>query len=822
MEQELKVKISGDIDGLKKAVNESTKELDRLNAAQERVGNKLKSLTGISLQYEKTLSDLNERYRKGELTQSKFNKATETAGALLADARNEISVYQREQDRLAKQIDRAKDALVSKSQATNSDTASTQKNTAATKVNTSATKQNDSALIRHVYNQRAALSASNNLTRGLVAAGAGGRTMALGLGVATRQLATLAISTTSASGGMAALGASLMGPGGIAIATSVAVTAITSYVASSMTAKRSTEDLSESTKLLASNQSVLSAAMSNTEYQEAIASIISLKNNVDLAREGLISKEDVVRQYNNTLGKAAGEVKTLDEVERSITRNADAYVKAMLYKSAATLAVQKSAESALAAQLELNKTDKETVDFWASGLANSNDPKTMGLYRNNAERNRKTVADEHTKNQKQFEDIAKDFQRQAAEIAQSFGLNIFGTPNAVKESVKSITDAIIAERDKLYISSRDGRDRDVAETEIHYRKLLEMAEGNSSAIAELEELQAERLAQIHKKWDEKEQRERERAAAKQGESSYAIAIQYTRRLYETRSQMLKRQLDFEFSERVKQANKELKTEKEKIERQLQLQEEYWRRLDAIRKVEEMERAANSFGDAIGNAFERTLSDGTNVFKALGDEFKRMVIRMIADAARIQAIKLFNNLLGNGNTGDNTSSTQGIGQWVSALAGVFASSGSGGQWLNGLTNSFQSNGTGGQWLSSFANTFSSSGNGGQWLSMLGSLFGSGGSAGGWLSSLLTGLSGRGGSFGGWGGYNPIPFNMRPINDFGGGKFPARAPVTNPGFIPGLTAGKNNIQVIVDGQIKGDVIRIANTRATRLNDRFNGGQ
>lgn len=49
--------------------------------------------------------------------------------------------------------------------------------------------------------------------------------------------------------------------------------------------------------------------------------------------------------------------------------------------------------------------------------------------------------------------------------------------------------------------------------------------------------------------------------------------------------------------------------------------------------------------AVANALEDVLLRGDNVFKALGNEFKRMIIRMIADAAMLRAANLFSGLIG---------------------------------------------------------------------------------------------------------------------------------------------------------------------------------
>lgn len=212
----------------------------------------------------------------------------------------------------------------------------------------------------------------------------------------------------------------------LVLGVSAATTAFTLYSMWARKNKKDTDDLANSTRVLATEQSVLSGAFAGNDYKKAVQNISDLRINIDLAREGLINKRDVVNQYNKAIGDVTGKLNTFSEVEKFITDNSDAYIKAMLLRSAATLALEKAAEEAFKAQQALNQTDEESVTYMQSGLANSNDPKVMELYRRNAERNRQTIASEHQKDQAAFEKIAEDLRKQAAELAKQFNFNLFG------------------------------------------------------------------------------------------------------------------------------------------------------------------------------------------------------------------------------------------------------------------------------------------------------------------------------------------------------------------------------------------------------------
>ena len=72
-----------------------------------------------------------------------------------------------------------------------------------------------------------------------------------------------------------------------------------------------------------------------------------MKLNIELAKQGFLKKKDVVDQFNQSIGKTVGEVKSLEEAEKSLAKNAEAYIQMTLYKAAANLALQEAAQKAL-------------------------------------------------------------------------------------------------------------------------------------------------------------------------------------------------------------------------------------------------------------------------------------------------------------------------------------------------------------------------------------------------------------------------------------------------------------------------------------------
>lgn len=177
-------------------------------------------------------------------------------------------------------------------------------------------------------------------------------------------------------------------------------------------------------------------------FQAAFVNIKELAINIDLAKEGLLSKSDVLKQYNNSLGKTTGAVKTLDEAEKALTKNAEAYIKFTLLKAAAQVALEEAAKKAFEAEQARQKSDRESVSFIFSRLNTSSDTAVQNLYKKNAAKNREIVAKEAEKDQQQFEDIAAALQKKAAEIAKANDFKFF--PPDAKEKIKKEVKEIFA------------------------------------------------------------------------------------------------------------------------------------------------------------------------------------------------------------------------------------------------------------------------------------------------------------------------------------------------------------------------------------------
>lgn len=72
-----------------------------------------------------------------------------------------------------------------------------------------------------------------------------------------------------------------------------------------------------------------------SEYKDGIKNVKQLKEDIDLAKNGVISKDKVVKEYNKTIGKTAGELKNFGDVEKWIEEKSSAYIKAIKMRAEA-------------------------------------------------------------------------------------------------------------------------------------------------------------------------------------------------------------------------------------------------------------------------------------------------------------------------------------------------------------------------------------------------------------------------------------------------------------------------------------------------------
>lgn len=240
---------------------------------------------------------------------------------------------------------------------------------------------------------------------------------------------------------------------------------------------------------------------SGGEYQKAVADVERLTIEVDLAKQGFLNKDGVLKDYNDTLGKTTGQVKTLDEAEQQLVKNGDAYIRMMLYKAAANLALEEAAKKSYEAELTRQKADKEFENkFLDAGLSGglASGANAEQLVKSNAEnakrnqeRRKKEQLDAAISAQNKQLDIAKDFLKKAGTIANEFNFDMFGTGDSAKTKKK--LSELIDSTFEIYKIGQERKIRllaeDIAEETTNYDEKIELLKKYSSARLQLLERQ---------------------------------------------------------------------------------------------------------------------------------------------------------------------------------------------------------------------------------------------------------------------------------------------------------------------------------------------
>jgi hypothetical protein len=183
-------------------------------------------------------------------------------------------------------------------------------------------------------------------------------------------------------------------------------------------------------------QAKLNDAMSSSEYANAAKNVNELRINIGLAKEGILSKSSVVKEYNETIGKTTGQVKNLNEAEQGLIRNADAYLKMTLMKAAAQLALEDAAKEAYKAE-QIREKGRATISNPndISGYENLTIGERLKVaFEQDAGYTDKVIINAANRESRQADKLTNDrtkiadkFQADAAAIAKKYKFNFFAT-----------------------------------------------------------------------------------------------------------------------------------------------------------------------------------------------------------------------------------------------------------------------------------------------------------------------------------------------------------------------------------------------------------
>ena len=223
--------------------------------------------------------------------------------------------------------------------------------------------------------------------------------------------------------------------------------------------------LGEATEEAGRKQKLLNDAIgeSKTAYASAIQEVSTLKNEIELAKQGFIKKEDVIKKYNETIGKTIGQVKEFDELEQKIIKHGDDYIQFMFKKAVAAELFKKAAEKAAQAEIDSLIGYQQYVD--AKKAAAEIGDKELGIVFDIEQERQNKQLKKDRKIADDYKGLASQVEKEAAELGKKFK-SFYGNADKgnkganddAKKSAKAAFDELKAEaeeRIKIFKSIAD-------------------------------------------------------------------------------------------------------------------------------------------------------------------------------------------------------------------------------------------------------------------------------------------------------------------------------------------------------------------------------
>ena len=216
----------------------------------------------------------------------------------------------------------------------------------------------------------------------------------------------------------------------------------------------------------------------NKGAQEAIVKTQQVESAFKLARKGVISKEEALQTYNDTLGDSFGKATSLNEAEELFAKKSAAYIRATALRAQANAILAKSAEVMANAVTGSFEDQTTLADKWAIGLKSAFGS-TEEVFEETKKRQKQRVKEnlqEANVQKKSLEDLAQTLLQQAEETENANGI--------ISESEKKLND----ERKERYQKEKERKEEE--------RKARE------EELKRQQEIEAERLRNIQALQDE--------------------------------------------------------------------------------------------------------------------------------------------------------------------------------------------------------------------------------------------------------------------------------------------------------------------------------
>ena len=212
------------------------------------------------------------------------------------------------------------------------------------------------------------------------------------------------------------------------------------------------------------------------EISKVYEEVNQMTTTFKLAQEGVVSKEDALKEYNETIGKTLGQAESLEEAESKFSKGTDAYIKAATLRAQAQQLIKMAAEEQTDALLASEEDNRawytQVAGFVNDAQAAFIDYSTLGLTNvseasdqiNEYLKNQATeqLITEKNNNTKRYNELAASLQEELALLEKNNGFVVEADEQkekdreaAAKEAFEKRKAQIIAEMDEEARLRRD-------------------------------------------------------------------------------------------------------------------------------------------------------------------------------------------------------------------------------------------------------------------------------------------------------------------------------------------------------------------------------
>jgi hypothetical protein len=271
----------------------------------------------------------------------------------------------------------------------------------------------------------------------------------------------------------------------------ILVTVIVAAGAALLIFAKNTGKAAREQKALADSLEAVSGEITSV-YEE----VNKMESSFELARKGVISKEDALKTYNETIGQTIGEAETLEEAEARFDKNTGAYIEAAIARAQAQELIKMAAEEQTAALLAGEDDNRawyeSTIGFINDAGAAFADYSTLGVFELGKASDKlndklKEGATERLVNEKEanalsYKELAKSLNEKAALIEKDNGFISDAAKKVADDKAKKEAD------DKKEAERKEKERADARAKEKERLRLKEIADAKT--LAEFEEEQA--------------------------------------------------------------------------------------------------------------------------------------------------------------------------------------------------------------------------------------------------------------------------------------------------------------------------------------------